>query len=282
MSSYAESIKSLARPLERFDDLTPLINQIKDKKVVMLGESSHGTSEYYQWRREISLELIKNHGFSFIAVEGDWPPCQKACQYIENGKGNALDALMAFDRWPTWMWANTEVGELLDELKALDKKTGFHGLDVYSLVDSVDETVKHLHKINPSLASKVFDLYSCFEPFRHDEKEYARSLIKFPDGCREEVVTSLQEILKIKLKNEAHTSHLFNALQNAKIVHNAEKYYRAMVSFNDNSWNVRDHHMMDVLGFTKRNNRLGYGNLGVLHNDCKNTKSFGTKGGEQL
>lgn len=247
MSSYSEGIHNLARPLRSFEDLRPLIENLKDKKLVMLGESSHGTSEYYQWRKQISLELIQNHGFSFIAVEGDWPPCQKACRFIESAGGNALDVLMAFDRWPTWMWANTEVAELLNELKNVGKSTGFHGLDVYSLVDSIDETVKCLHKVNPALANKAFELYSCFDPFRHDEKEYARSLIQFPEGCREEVVIALQEILKIKLKDASQEGHLFDALQNAKIVHNAEKYYRAMVSFSDNSWNVRDHHMMETL-----------------------------------
>lgn len=238
-------IKKLAQPME---DISDLINEIKDKKVVMLGESSHGTSEYYQQRTRISLELIKNHGFQFIAVEGDWPPCQKVSAYIaEDDSSDATHVLRAFDRWPTWMWANTDVAQLLDEIKSTGLKPGFHGLDVYSLIDSIDETVKSLHKIDPSLAKEVRVLYSCFGPFYLDEKEYARSLLQFPEGCRDEVISALEKTLRIKLTDASREPYLFDAIQNAKIIKNAERYYRAMVSLEDDSWNVRDHHMMETL-----------------------------------
>ena len=252
MNTYADEIKRRARPFGRDVELNPLIDKIKDKKVVMLGESSHGTSEYYEWRREISLELIRNHGFNFIAVEGDWPPCQKANNFIQGLESkNQINVLSSFDRWPTWMWANTDVAELLDELKKHNEnsedKTGFHGLDVYSLVDSIDETVKCLSRIDPVLAQKAKKMYSCFDPSRHDEKEYARSLFRFPEGCREEVISTLKEILSVRLKNVENEGNLFDAIQNARIVKNAESYYRAMVSFEDDSWNVRDRHMEETL-----------------------------------
>lgn len=243
--NISDEIRTRARPL---DDLRSLVDEIKDKKVVMLGESSHGTSEFYQKRAQISLELIKNHGFNFIAVEGDWPPCQKASGFISGENvSNAVDVLRAFDRWPTWMWANTDVAQLLDDLKETGLKPGFHGLDVYSLVDSIDEAVKLLHKVSPALAKEAHLLYSCFEPYRHDEKEYARSLLKYPEGCREEVISTLEKTLKLKLTDDSQGRILFDAIQNARIIKNAERYYRAMVSFDDDSWNVRDHHMMETL-----------------------------------
>lgn len=238
-------INNHAKPLQ---DMSDLISEVKDKKVVMLGESSHGTSEYYQKRAYISLELIKNHGFNFIAVEGDWPPCQKACRFISgNDSSHAVNVLRAFDRWPTWMWANTDVAQFLEELKATGLKPGFHGLDVYSLIDSIDEAVKSLHKINPALAREIHLLYSCFGPYYHDEKEYARSLLHYPEGCREEVISSLEKMLQIKLNDKSWEPYFFDAIQNARIIKNAERYYRAMVSLDDDSWNVRDRHMMETL-----------------------------------
>lgn len=251
MNSYENELRLRSKPLVYFSDVKPLIDSIKDKKVVMLGESSHGTSEFYQWRKEISLELITRHGFNFIAVEGDWPPCYQVNHFLNNPQGKSShQVLKAFDRWPTWMWANTDVAELINELmkwnKNREEKAGFYGLDVYSLVDSIDETIRSLKEIDPHLAQKASRTYSCFDPYRKDEKEYARSLFRFPEGCREEVVKTLQELLSLKLQRRMD-SDLFNAIQNARIVKNAESYYRAMVSFDDDSWNVRDRHMMETL-----------------------------------
>lgn len=249
--TYTDEIVKRSHALSSKEDLKPLIDKIKDKKVVMLGEASHGTSEYYQWRKEISLDLIQNHGFDFIAVEGDWPACQEVNRYVQlQEDGEASQFLQSFSRWPTWMWANTDVAELIEGFREinsqLDKKAGFYGLDVYSLFDSIDMVLVKLRAIDPELAKKAAALYECFEPFRHDEKEYARSLFRFPEGCEEEAAKVLQSLLDQKLSSTSNDD-FFDSLQNARIVQNAEKYYRAMISADDDSWNVRDRHMMSTL-----------------------------------
>ena len=145
-------------------DLDALIDDIGDRRIVMLGESSHGTHEYYTWRTAISKRLIQEKGFSFIAVEGDWPDCYRVNRYIKGYKdaGDTIkDVLMNFDRWPTWMWANWEVAALAEWLKesnqslSNDKKTGFYGLDVYSLWDSMYAMMDYLEKEDPQTAQTV-------------------------------------------------------------------------------------------------------------------------------
>jgi erythromycin esterase len=236
-------------------DFTQLIDHVKDKRIVMLGESTHGTREFYEWRSKLSAELIQKHGFNFIAVEGDWPPCQSINQYIQRRtQMGAFETLGKFKRWPTWMWGNLEMVGLLDWLREYNlessKAVGFYGLDVYSLFESIDEVVKLVKKIDHDLARKLMDFYACFGPYRNDERAYARSLFSFPSGCEEESLSALKLTLEKKLINE----DVFDAQQNARIVHNAEKYYRAMVFSNgDQSWNVRDHHMMETLEILLKN-----------------------------
>lgn len=253
MENYAKELSRRAKPLRDSTSLEPLLEKIKDKKVVMLGEASHGTHEFYEWRRLITRELIQNHGFSFVAVEGDWPSAETINEAIK--AGNQLppqDVLSAFSRWPTWMWANTDVSNLIEDLRELNsnfrRKVGFHGLDVYSLFESIDQVIKSLKAVDPELAERAREYYSCMEPYRHNEIEYVRSLFGGPEGCREEVTTVLQEALNHRLegmweKDEA----LFDAVQNARVVQNAERYYRSMAGGNEDSWNIRDTHMMETL-----------------------------------
>src|ERR1044072_4881917 len=166
-------------------DLIYLIEDIRDRHIVMLGEASHGTHEYYTWRTAISKELITEKDFSFIAVEGDWPDCYKINRYVKGYKdagNNTRDVLQAFDRWPTWMWANWEVAALAEWLreynshKSIEKKAGFYGLDVYSLWDSMDAMVNYLDKEDPQASASVKKAIHCFEPFREREQSYAYSL----------------------------------------------------------------------------------------------------------
>lgn len=229
-------------------DLSPLIESIKDKKIVMLGESSHGTHEFYKWRLEISKELIENHGFNFICVEGDWPPCQKINSFVQKNdlQEDPIEVLKNFSRWPTWMWANYEMLNLLEWQSEFnqnsfveDLKVGFHGLDVYSLYESINALHDELEKIDPVLAARVMRYYSCFEPFKHDERAYARSLFKYPEGCQQQVAEALFEMFKKKITS-------LDILQNASIIQQAERYYRSMITGED-SWNVRDEHMMTTL-----------------------------------
>jgi erythromycin esterase len=234
-------------PFESIEDFSPLIDSIKDKKIVMLGESSHGTSEYYEWRSKISQELIEKHGFSYIAVEGDWPSCEHINASIQNRVDeNPIETLANFSRWPTWMWANVEVINLMKWMSEWNNgghTAGFHGLDVYSLYESISEVKKTVKNTNPELLATINEFYACFDPYMHNEKDYVKSLFNLPEGCADEVSEVLERLLEEKFsKKEIY----FDVIQNAKIVRNSERYYRAMITGED-SWNVRDHHMMETL-----------------------------------
>ena len=244
-----------AIPLKTRSGLTSLINKIAHSKIVMLGEATHGTQEFYEWRRLISQELIEHHGYNFIAVEGDWPPCSALNKFIhseaESSEVREREMLKHFKRWPTWMWANTEIHKLtewmhehnLDNLKPY--QVGFYGLDIYSLFESIDEVHNQLHKMQPDVAREIKIRYGCFKRFL-SETSYAKSLIKFPEGCEAQVIKSLQKLLLTRLEG-MQAQEILDAQQNAHVVRNAEKYYRSMIYNGDESWNIRDQHMVETL-----------------------------------
>lgn len=240
-------LKRKAIPFQGPDSLDALIQHIAKSRIVMLGEATHGTHEFYSLRRMISERLIQNHGFNFIAVEGDWPDCQHINKYIQQDLGkNATEVLRQFSRWPTWMWANEEIAELVENLKK--RSIPFYGLDVYSLFESIDAVKDYVQDTDLHLALFVESAYTCFDPFQRDEKAYARHLLQFPDGCRREAISILRKLLRLRT-NEMHQSkrELLNAQQSARIVANAEDYYRRMLFGGPDSWNVRDRHMLDTL-----------------------------------
>jgi erythromycin esterase len=185
------AVRSGAVDLKMPKDLEPLIDKISRSKIVMLGEASHGTHEFYEWRRIISEWLMVKHGFSFIAVEGDWPACSRLNNFIHGDSSeDAVTALHSFNRWPTWMWANSDIVRLADWMRTHNqtgpkKPISFYGLDVYSLFESVEAVIQQLEKINPFLARRARIRYGCFDSFHRDEKAYARSLIDFPEGCED-------------------------------------------------------------------------------------------------
>lgn len=243
-----EVIKS-AVPLKRASQFNQLLKKMADCKVVMLGEATHGTAEFYQLRRLISQKLMEDHGFRFIAVEGDWPDCWKLNQYIEksSSKTSVRKVMQSFARWPTWMWANEETEKLIEWMK--EKKKGkFYGLDVYSLFESIDAVQNYAKNLDPELAQQIQKAYACFHPYDRNEKAYAKSLVQYPAGCQEEVLSSLRKLLRLRLdQTQADSPDLFNAQRNAQIVANAERYYRSMIEGTEESWNVRDEHMIQTL-----------------------------------
>jgi erythromycin esterase-like protein/adenine/guanine phosphoribosyltransferase-like PRPP-binding protein len=246
-SRLAHQIAERLLPLSKDEDLAPLIAHLRNRSIVMLGESTHGTAEFYKIRAKISQFLIRNEGFSFVAVEGDWPDSQKINLALKNGRMKSVrDALRSFKRWPTWMWANEEVAEYLESEKR-GSPCPFFGLDVYSFFESMDAVIEYAKKANPFLAKVLKERYSCFEPFQRDEFSYARSLERFPEGCAAEVILNLEALLKENLNPAIDPDDRFSAEQNARIVVNAESYYRALLSSDENSWNVRDGHMLDTL-----------------------------------
>ena len=242
--------------LEDAESLDPLMAAIGDSRIVMLGEASHGTSEYYTWRTAISKRLIKEKGFNFIAVEGDWPDSYLVNRFIKgypDGSTTVHKLLQHYNRWPTWMWGNWEVAALVEwlkeqnEVQPAEKKVGFYGLDVYSLWESLEEILNYLEKQDGELLETARKAFKCFQPFNNDPEEYARSVAFVPQDCETEVLEMLNRIREKANAFEHDTEAHFNTEQNALVTVNAEKYYRAMVRGGGNSWNVRDHHMMETL-----------------------------------
>jgi len=257
--------KTMTHKLENFDkDLDPLLEQIGDARYILLGEASHGTSEFYTRRAEITKRLITEKGFSFIAVEGDWPDCYRVNKYVKgmaNSGSSAYEVLHAFSRWPTWMWANREIVDLIEWLRSHnkgvgkeDRKVGFYGLDVYSLWESLDVVMQYLRKNYPDAMKSAIGAYRCFEPYGRDVEEYARATAFIPESCEDEVMDMLIELRRKaseegngRLKEEDGREAYFNAEQNAIVAKNAELYYRTMMHGGAASWNLRDHHMMNTL-----------------------------------
>jgi erythromycin esterase len=248
--------------LENSFNLDPLLEQIRKNNVqyVLLGEASHGTSEFYSWRSEITKRLIKERGFSFVAVEGDWPDCYSVNRYIKGISGSgqsAYDVLYSFNRWPTWMWANREIVDLVEWLREYNKnlseeqRVGFYGLDVYSLWESMEVVIRYLRKIDPEAVKTAIEAYRCFEPYGKSVEGYARATAFVPESCEDEVIDMLVHLHsksdQYKSDGLARREAYFNAEQNAIVAKNAELYYRKMIQGGTATWNIRDTHMMDTL-----------------------------------
>jgi erythromycin esterase len=295
--------------LENSKDLDVLLDLIGDSRFVLLGEASHGTSEFYRWRTEITKRLIKEKGFSFIAVEGDWPDCFKVDRYIKgfpdsdnNSNKSAYDILYSFNRWPTWMWANKEIVELIEWLKSFndEKKqkqkdsssnsnfistknlVGFYGLDLYSLWESMEAIIQYLKKVDPTAVKDAIEAYNCFEPYEKDVENYARATAFVPENCEDEVIEMLTSLRK-KMDEYSKRDHGerekeeedFNAEQNAITAKDAEFYYRTMIRGDVQSWNVRDTHMMETLErlIAFHDNDNNNGNINSNNNDS-NSKAI--------
>lgn len=237
-------------------DLTPLLDIVGDSRFVLLGEASHGTSEYYAWRAEITKRLISEMDFNLIAVEGDWPDCYKLNQYIKHAghaDDTAVKILNAFSRWPTWMWANWEIVALSEWLRAHNGKqpqaemVGFFGLDVYSLWDSLGEVLHYLERANPSALESAKKAFECFEPYEEDVHKYAWANALYQANCEDEIVNMLIELRRSPVDYALDGESKFNAEQNAIVSLGADRYYRTMIRSDSQSWNVRDIHMADTL-----------------------------------
>lgn len=257
MDEWPDIIEANAYPLETAHDFDPLLEAIGDAKIVMLGEASHGTSEFYTTRAELTKRLIKEKGFTNIAVEGDWPSCREINRYIkgyDHEEKEAEEVLQAFNRWPTWMWANKEIAALMKWLKSYNhsqettQQIGFYGIDVYSLWESMDQVIEYLEKEEPEggnleLARQAF---SCFEPFNRQPDRYAMSSA-FSQPCIDEVAKLLASINQDQNRFTSEQENNLNLKVNALVAQNAEDYYRTMVQDNAASWNIRDDHMVEAI-----------------------------------
>lgn len=258
MNDAATSPAGLARPLRRPEDLDPLLDRIGGARYVLLGEASHGTHQYYRWRAEITRRLVQERGFSFVAVEGDWPDCFAVNTWVRGHDGDddrrAEQVLAGFTRWPTWMWANQEVAELITWMRAHNEgrppaeQVGFYGFDVYSLWESMRAVLEYLDEHEPGAVETAKQAFRCFEPYREDPQAYARATQLVPTSCEDEVVALLTRICQEETQQlDGGAERRFSAEQNAAVAQGAERYYRAMVRGGPHSWNVRDTHMVDSL-----------------------------------
>jgi len=256
-----EIIDAAAHPLTgAAGDYDPLLEMIGDARYVLLGEATHGTHEFYRARAEITKRLVREKGFSLIAWEADWPDALRVNRYIR-GQGDDRDAVEAtqnFERFPVWMWRNADILDLTgwlrshnDSLPLNDTKVGVYGLDLYSLYRSIHSVIQYLDKVNPEAAKAARRRYGCFEDFGDDPQTYGMLASNDPSAsCEDQVVEQLLELQRHAadfLDGRGAADELFFAEQNARVAKNAERYYRAMYHGRQNTWNLRDRHMVDTL-----------------------------------
>lgn len=237
-------------------DLDNLLARIGDCRLVLLGEASHGTAEFYEMRARITRELIEKKGFNCIAVEADWPDATHIDHYIHGTEPDPLLESKPFSRFPTWMWANHSVLEFTHWLKAHneqidepEKQVGFYGLDLYSMFSSMEVVLNYLENVDPETAQVARLRYGCLMPWADEPSMYAQmTLTKQYRQCEQEVVATLRDLLRKRLEySRKDGDKFFDAQQNARVVTDAERYYRTMYYAEANSWNQRDQHMFETL-----------------------------------
>ncbi|QDE31054.1 protein-L-isoaspartate(D-aspartate) O-methyltransferase [Shewanella polaris] len=257
-ASLPELIYQSSEHFARIDDvnLDNLMTRIGDSQVVLLGEASHGTAEFYEMRARITQELIEKKGFTIVAVEADWPDAAHLDHYIHGTEPDPLLESKPFSRFPTWMWANHSVLEFSHWLKAHNKKTkdpshqvGFYGLDLYSLFSSIEAVLNYLDKVDPKTAEVARVRYGCLMPWASDPGMYGQvTMTKQYRECEMDVIATLKDLLHKRMEySQADGEQFFNAEQNARLVTDAERYYRTMYYAENSSWNQRDQHMFDTL-----------------------------------
>ena len=243
-----------------------LIDGIGDARVVLLGEATHGTHEFYRERAFITRRLISEKGFTAVAVEADWPDTYRINRFVrgESADEEAVQALADFGRFPTWMWRNADVLDFIgwlrthNEAQAADQRAGFYGLDLYSLRASMEAVLRYLDKVDPDAARRARRRYGCFDQFGKEMQEYGYAAsLRFHPSCEREVLTQLVELHRQRAEYASRDGRVaaddyFYAEQNARLVKNAEEYYRTMFRGRDESWNLRDRHMVDTLEELRR------------------------------
>ena len=243
-------------------DYDSLIELAGNSRFALLGEASHGTHDFYHTRAQITQRLIEGERFSAVAVEADWPDAYRVNRYVQSrgDDAEAVEALGSFQRFPTWMWRNTDVVEFIawlreynDALPEGTRKVGFYGLDLYSLHTSARAVLDFLDKVDPEAARRARYRYACFEHFGEDTQAYGYAAsVGLSKSCEDEVVSQLVEMQKRAAElasrdGQEDPDAFFMAEQNARLVKNAERYYRAMFASRVESWNLRDRHMVETL-----------------------------------
>lgn len=247
---YAAAIRAAVHPLHGArDDYDHLLELVGGARVVLLGEATHGTQEFYRERARITSRLISELEFDAVAVEGDWPDAYRVDRYVRGRSqdAGAAEALGSFKRFPAWMWRNREVVDFVAWLRSYNDfhahQAGFYGLDLYSLYASIEAVLGYLWNHDGEAHARARERYSCFGGVR-DLTEYAYQA-GYGSGrsCEDEAVAQLLELQRRSQSGD----EFFSAEQNARLVVNAERYYRTMFRAQVSSWNLRDRHMADTL-----------------------------------
>jgi protein-L-isoaspartate(D-aspartate) O-methyltransferase len=235
--------------------LDELLDRIGGARVVLIGEATHGTSEFYRMRARITQELIVRRGFRVVALEADWPDTSEIDGYVRGRPAPPL-RVPAFSRFPTWMWRNHEVRDFVEwlarhnrQLRDRSAQVSVHGLDLYSLNNSIGAVLEYLDRVDPQAAAVARVRYGCFSPWEMDPATYGRAAVSGRmAGCEEEAVAMLTDLLARRMEYLARDAEgFFDAERNAKVIRDAEQYYRAMYYNSHESWNLRDQHMFDTL-----------------------------------
>lgn len=243
-------------------DYDPLMQAVGDARFVLLGEASHGTHDFYRERAQITKRLIREKNFNAVAVEADWPDAYRVNRYVRGASDDAeaIDSLAGFKRFPTWMWRNADVLDFIgwlrehnDALSSDANKVGFYGLDLYSLHASIESVLGYLDKVDPQAAKRARYRYSCFDHFGEDTQAYGYAAgFDLTESCEQEVVNQLLELRRRALEYASRDGRVaadefFFAEENARLIKNAEEYYRSMFHGSVQSWNLRDRHMAETL-----------------------------------
>jgi protein-L-isoaspartate(D-aspartate) O-methyltransferase len=253
--SAAALVEAACEPFASLEeaDLGPLLTRIGEARVVLLGEATHGTSEFYRMRARITQELVRQKGFARIALEADWTDAARIDRAVRGGDG-ARDDWRAASRFPAWMWRNEETRAFVDWLREENRgreparRVGLVGLDLYGLHESIDAVIGHLERVDPESAALARQRYGCLTPWQSDPAEYGRSASTGAyRSCEADVVAMLRELLARNLARARADEASFAAVENARVVADAEAYYRAMYRGSAESWNLRDRHMFDTL-----------------------------------
>ena len=261
--SPVEAVRAAAHPLRGVaSDFDPLLTRIGDARFVLIGEASHGTHECYRIRAELTKRLIREKGFNAVAVEADWPDAYRVNRFVR-GRGSdadATDALDGFRRFPQWMWRNADVLDFVGWLRAHNdtamgpqRPVGFYGLDLYSLHASIEAVLEYLRVVDPDAARRAQARYACFDHVGTDAHWYGRATrLGLSKSCETEVIAQLVELQRAageyaRRDGRVDPDALFYTEQNARVVRNAEAYYRAAVGGGVTSWNLRDRHMAETL-----------------------------------
>jgi protein-L-isoaspartate(D-aspartate) O-methyltransferase len=251
-----ERIAAAAEPFSSIENaqLDGLLSRIGEAKVVLLGEATHGTSEFYSMRARITRALIEEKGFSIVAVEADWPDAGRIDHYVRH-RDAAPAEWKAFTRFPEWMWRNAEVEAFVEWLRrrnaglAYEERASFHGLDLYSLYTSIHAVLHYLEGVDPQAARIARSRYGCLTPWESDPATYGRmALAGRYRECETDVAAMLSDMLRKRAEYSARDGERFaDAVHNARVVANAERYYRVMYYGAEESWNLRDRHMFETL-----------------------------------